>query len=116
MVEARSLPCISKIEAFAEKLRAALSRRDVAIRDFYDIDYAIRRLGIRLTDAELIRMVRQKLSVPGNDPMDVSDGRISSLRYQLDTQLKPVLRNKDYAEFDLERAIGAVIEMARILA
>ena len=36
-----SLRCISKMEAFAEKFRAALTRRDVAIRDFYDIDYAI---------------------------------------------------------------------------
>ncbi len=33
------LPCISKIEAFAEKFRAAMTRREVAIRDFYDIDH-----------------------------------------------------------------------------
>jgi hypothetical protein len=40
LLKPTSLRCISKIEAFAEKFRAALTRREVAIRDFYDIDYA----------------------------------------------------------------------------
>ena len=35
---------IEKIEALAEKFRAALSRREPAIRDFFDIDYAVSRL------------------------------------------------------------------------
>ena len=33
---------------FAEKFRVAMTRREVAIRDFYDIDYAIRTLGIQV--------------------------------------------------------------------
>ena len=33
--------CIVKIEAFAEKFRAALSRLEVAVRDFFDLDYAV---------------------------------------------------------------------------
>ena len=33
-----------KSEALTEKFRAALSRREPAIRDFFDIDYAVRRL------------------------------------------------------------------------
>lgn len=36
-----SISCISKVEAFAEKFRAALSRREVAARDFFDLDYAV---------------------------------------------------------------------------
>jgi len=42
-VEAR---CISMEEAMAEKFRAALSRKDVAIRDFYDIEYATEHLEL----------------------------------------------------------------------
>jgi predicted nucleotidyltransferase component of viral defense system len=42
-----SLRCIDKTEALAEKFRAALSRREVAIRDFYDIDHAVRNGGLR---------------------------------------------------------------------
>ena len=115
LLDPTSLRCIAKIEAFAEKFRAALTRRDVAIRDFYDIDYASRRLGIHLSEAELIKLVKQKLEVPGNLPVDISQQRMDALRKQLETQLRPVLREKDYTEFDLEHAIQTVIETARNL-
>jgi hypothetical protein len=108
-----SLGCISKIEAFAEKFRAALTRREVAIRDFFDIDYASRRLGIDVNRGELVKLVGQKLAVPGNFPVDVSQKRLNALRQQLEARLMPVLREKDYSEFDLERAIGIVTAMAR---
>jgi hypothetical protein len=84
----------------------------VAIRDFYDIDYAIRRLDLNPLEATLIELVRQKLAVSGNDPVDVSEARLAALRQQLDSQLKPVLRAKDFAEFDLERAFRAVVDVA----
>lgn len=107
--------CIAKTEAFAEKFRAALSRREVAARDFFDIDYAVRRLGLRPDDAELIALVRRKLGMPGNKPVDVSDRRLAVLRQQLEPQLRPVLREKDFREFDLERAFGRVRAMAAAL-
>ena len=47
MVAPVSVRCIDKIEALAEKFRAALSRREPAIRDFFDIDYAVRRRLLR---------------------------------------------------------------------
>ncbi len=115
MVQPISVPCIARKEAFAEKLRAALSRREVAIRDFYDIDYAIRRLGIRLTDSELVELVRAKLATPGNEHVDVTNTRMDTLRRQLSAQLKPVLREADFAEFNLNRAIEAVVGLAREL-
>ncbi|MBI2932330.1 MAG: nucleotidyl transferase AbiEii/AbiGii toxin family protein [Planctomycetes bacterium] len=108
--------CISKVEAFAEKLRAALSRRDVAVRDFFDIDYAVRRLGLRCLDEELLALLRKKLAVPGNDPVDVSESRLQLLRPQLEARLKPVLRKQDLDEFDLDRAWGRVTEVAQRLA
>ncbi len=108
-----ALPCISRIEAFAEKFRAALSRREVAIRDFYDIDYAVRRLDLRPQEPALIELVRQKLAVPGNEAVNVSDHRLATLRQQLEPQLKPVLRGKDFVEFDLGRAFQVVVEMAK---
>jgi predicted nucleotidyltransferase component of viral defense system len=104
--------CIAKKEAFAEKFRAALSRRDVAIRDYFDVDYAVRLLGLRPGDSELIGLVRQKLSVSGNEPVNVSEDRLAALRAQLDSQLKPVLRPKEFAEFNLNRAFEIVAGMA----
>jgi predicted nucleotidyltransferase component of viral defense system len=74
-----SVPCLSWEEAIAEKLRAALSRREVAIRDFYDIDHAVRRLGLSVRALELVALVKAKLAVPGNDPVDVSAARLAAL-------------------------------------
>ncbi len=104
--------CLSKPEAYAEKYRAALTRYEIAIRDFYDVDYAFRKLGVLPDDAALVELVRQKLAVPRTPPVDISPGRLAALRPQLDSQLKPVLRNKDLAEFELQMAVEVVSRMA----
>ena len=114
--QSASLPCISRAEAFAEKFRAALTRREVAIRDFYDIDYGVTRLGLRPTDSEMVKLVREKIAIPGNDPVNVSDLRMSSLRGQLTTRLRPVLRQSDFDKFDLDRAISTVLQISEALA
>lgn len=106
-----NLMTLSLKEAYAEKLRAALSRRGPAIRDFYDIDYAVTNLDLDLRDSHLIGFVIEKLKVPGNDPINISNSRKSELRDQLDTQLKPVLRPQDFENFDFDRAFDLVAEM-----
>jgi predicted nucleotidyltransferase component of viral defense system len=110
-----SVPCLSREEAMAEKLRAALTRRRAAIRDFYDIDHAVRRLGFRPEDPELVALVRRKLAVAGNEPVDASPTRLAALRPQLETELRPVLRARDFAEFDLDRAFDTVARLAASL-
>jgi predicted nucleotidyltransferase component of viral defense system len=105
--------CIEKMEALAEKFRAALSRREPAIRDFFDIDYAVRKGGLRTDDANLIDRVGQKLAIPGNDPVDVSKTRCDALRRQVDAELRPVLRESEFSEFDLARVFKIVVEMAK---
>lgn len=112
MVPVFSMPCLSYNEAMAEKLRAALSRREVAIRDFYDIDYAMRKLDFRPLEREMTELVKEKLAIPGNEPIDASPARLALLRKQLNPQLKPVLRPSDFAEFDLDRAFGNVVAVA----
>ena len=116
MVPAMRAPCIAKLEAFAEKFRAALSRREVAIRDFFDIDFAVQNLGLQPADKELVRLVRSKLAVPGNDPLDISSTRREALQRQLAPQLKPVLREREFRDFDLTRAFQIVADMASRLA
>ena len=115
LVPLLTVECLSWEEAMAEKLRAALSRRVVAIRDYYDIDYAIHSQGLSVLKPELVELVREKLTVPGNEAVDVSGGRLESLRLQVDTELKAVLRDQDFAEFDLDRAFEKVVEVALAL-
>lgn len=106
---------ISKPEATAEKFRAALTRREAAIRDFYDLDYLVRKHGLEPEDEELITLVKNKLIVPGNEPIDIGVDRLTHLRSQLDSRLKPVLRERDFSEFDLDRAYEMVARMGQLV-
>jgi hypothetical protein len=99
----------------AEKLRAALSRREVAIRDFYDVDHAVRSRRLDLGDPGLIDLVHQKVTVISNSPIDVSDRHLQALRLQVEPQLRAVLRAQDFADFDLDRAFGIVSNLAGAL-
>ncbi|MCY3019390.1 MAG: nucleotidyl transferase AbiEii/AbiGii toxin family protein [Planctomycetota bacterium] len=112
-VPAIAVTCMSRMEAIAEKFRAALSRREAAIRDFFDLDYAVRKLGIQPRDPGLVTMVQQKLRVAGNDPVNISGPRLADLRGQIDARLKPVLRSRDFTTFDLDRAFALVSDMAK---
>jgi len=110
-----TIKCLSFTETMAEKFRAALTRRDVAIRDFYDIDFAIYNKGFKTENQEFIEMVRKKLAILGNDPPDISRERLAGLFNQLEARLKPVLRPKDFETFDLERAIEHITKMNSLL-
>jgi predicted nucleotidyltransferase component of viral defense system len=112
LVEPVPLACMSLREALAEKARAALTRREPAIRDFFDLDYAVRELRSDVTEPRLIELIRAKLAVPGNGPVDLSSERLADLRSQIGARLRPVLRQADFAAFDLERAFTIVSDMA----
>ncbi len=105
--------CIASMEAFAEKVRAALTRREPAIRDYYDLDYAVRMSLFKPGDEDFMRMVQQKLAMPCNDPVNVSEKRKEQLLRQVEANLKPVLRERDYRSFDLERAFKIAQDIAQ---
>jgi predicted nucleotidyltransferase component of viral defense system len=116
MAPAITTNCIDMNEAMAEKFRAAMSRRDAAIRDLYDLDYAVSHLGLDPTDPDLIDMVRRKLNVPGNSPVDVGAQRLADMKRQLNTRLRTVLQDKEFQTFDLDHAFGLITSMAERLA
>ena len=99
-------------EAYAEKCRAALTRREPAIRDLFDIHHGTTRLGIDVLDPEFIKMVKMKLVVPGNPAVDISSERRETLVRQLDAELRPVLRQTDFNNFDLDAALRTVNRLA----
>ena len=51
--------------------------------------------------------------MPGNDAVDVSAVRLTELRMQLESHLRPVLREAEFGAFDLARAFALVTAMAR---
>ena len=107
-----NIQVLTKREAYSEKLRAALSRRDPAIRDFFDLHHAISIGSIDTTDNGLLALVKKKLLIPGNEPIDMSPAKLKLLRDQLEPQLKPVLRMQDFSGFDLESAFERVADVA----
>lgn len=107
-----TVPCISLVEAFAEKFRAAMTRREVAVRDFFDLDYAGRKKIIDPKNPKLLEILVQKLSVPGNDPVNLTDEQLQELIPQVEAHLAAVLREADLKQFDVVRAFRMVKETA----
>jgi predicted nucleotidyltransferase component of viral defense system len=98
---------LSWMEAVAEKLKAAISRKDVAIRDYYDLWY-ISESGFDFHDKNFIKLFKRKVvdeSYVGNykENFGLSADKLSFLRKQIDNLLKPVIRSGE--EFDLDRVL-----------
>jgi len=107
-----SLRVLSLQETYAEKVRAALTRDPPAIRDIFDIADAVHTERLDLYEPRFINLVRQKLAVPGNSPIDTSPIRRTAIMSQMESHLKPVLRAADYAAFDIERAFADIGKIA----
>lgn len=99
-----SVICLTQSETYAEKVRAALSREEPAIRDLFDIDYAIHFNKLPMNNSEFIELVKTKLTIPTKRVIDLSEKRKQSLERQLAMELKPVLRPADFDAFDFESA------------
>ncbi len=102
-------------ESYAEKVRAALTRRGPAIRDFFDLYYADSMKQLNFFDPDFLNMVKVKIDVPGNDPIDISVERKQELDRQLVGQLKPMLRPLDFDGFNLDEAFELVCKIAKAL-
>lgn len=104
LIEPYSVQCLTKTEAYAEKLRAALTRTKPAIRDIFDLDYALRNQIINFEDKQLQELARIKLTKPEPLEINLSETKKQILQSQLEAQLRPVLREGDYKQFDFEKA------------
>ncbi len=93
-----SLTCIDLTEALSEKMRAALTRREPAIRDFFDIWYAREVGGFDFTDAVFLRLLEEKLREVGYEY--TLEGNRKFLEKQIITDLRPVLTDDFGFDFD----------------
>ena len=80
----------------------------------YHHDAALFRDALRFTSAATGFSETLVLSVAGTGPTDVSPDKVARLRAQIETQLKPVLREADLAGFDLDRAVERVARAAHL--
>jgi predicted nucleotidyltransferase component of viral defense system len=108
-----SVKVMNEQEAWAEKARAALCRLEPVIRDFFDLDYARNSLAFDLEDAGFFALLRHKISAPGNNPVVLTVERRAELERQIEGQLRPVLRSRDFEQFDLDRIWTALVTLAK---
>lgn len=92
-------------EAVAEKLKAAISRKDVAIRDYYDL-WHIAEFGFDFHNDKFIKLFKRKVTDEGyigdyKKDFGLSPDKLSLLRRQVDTDLIPVIRAGE--SFDLDK-------------
>lgn len=113
MFDAVPVMALSYNESYAEKFRAALTRKEPAIRDIYDIEVALQSGLLNISDKRFIELLRKKLAVPGNSCVNLSNERIKSLMRQLAGELKPVLREHDFNNFDIEKSLAVVSSIAK---
>ncbi len=103
-------------EAYAEKVRAALTRKEPAIRDLFDLLYAVRKMKLDIDDHDFLSMVKQKLNVPGNNPIETSLEYRRELERQLEGQLRPVLRPGDFDRFNMNDAFELISRIAKAVS
>ena len=57
---------------YAKQIRAPLTWKEPAIRDFSDLLYTFREIELDCHDPDFLSMVRAKLEVPGSALVDVN--------------------------------------------
>jgi len=103
-------------EAYSEKVRAALTRTEPAIRDLFDLFYAVRKIKLDLDAPDFLTLVKKKLDVPGNTPVHISSEYKRALNRQLEGQLRPVLRPADFDSFKMDEAFELIVQIAEAVS
>jgi predicted nucleotidyltransferase component of viral defense system len=115
LFDAKEVFCLALKEIVAEKLRAAATRKTIAPRDFYDIDYIIRN-GFKVTEPEVLTLFQRKLE---EDKADIDLVRyrlnlgrrvdeIRDMRRRVKEELYEVLTPDERSRFDLDVALGRI--------
>lgn len=103
-------------ETFAEKVRASVTRRIPAIRDFFDVFYAQDNGLLDLTQPTFIQLVKQKLAIPGHELVNLDEEVSKYLHLQLESRLKPVLSETEFLRFKLDKTIAAIKQVMRSIS
>lgn len=115
LFEAGTVNCLALNEIVSEKLRAAALRKDIAPRDFYDLDFILRN-KFNPANRQVIDLFRKKLVEDGGDTdlkkylvnMGRTEAEIKDMRSRIKEELFEVLTRIERDKFDLERALKRI--------
>lgn len=105
LIPSGNILSLSMNEAIAEKLKAAITRKEIAIRDYYDL-WHISELKFDFKNEKFIKLFEKKLegeSYKGNYKKNfgLNEKAIISLNKQIESALMPVIRTDE--KFDLNK-------------
>jgi predicted nucleotidyltransferase component of viral defense system len=109
MVPAHKVLSLSFKEAVAEKLKAAITRKDAAIRDYFDL-WHISQAKFDFHDPHFVSLFKKKLADEGHSKKEykynfgLSEETVKLLRAQIEPDLIPVIRAGE--QFDLDKVFG----------
>lgn len=115
LFDAGQVNCLSLNEIVSEKLRAAAIRKDIAPRDFYDLDF-ISRNRFNIADKEVIKLFKKKIKEDGGDTdlkkyrvnLGRSDTEVKDMRSRIKAELFEVLTKDEQKNFDLDSALKRI--------
>lgn len=107
--------CFSLQELIAEKLRAAATCKTIVPRDFYDLDFILRK-DVKLMDSAVLKLFQKKLAEDSADTrLDkyrVNLGRdhaeIEDMRARISEELFDILTLAERKNFNLESALQRI--------
>ena len=105
LIPSNKILSLSLNEAVAEKLKAAITRRDLAIRDYYDL-WHIAKIKFDFHNKKFLSIFKKKLEGEGykddyRNNFGLDDNGIKLLHRNVETDLIPVIRLRE--DFDLKK-------------
>jgi len=105
-------------EAVAEKLKAAITRKDVVIRDYYDL-WHILLAKFHFGNTRFVEIFKKKLADEGykgsfTHRFGLNEDKISLLYRQVETDLMPVARADE--QFDLDKCFKRFDKILQAIA
>lgn len=115
LFDAGEVPCLTLPELIAEKLRAAATRKPIAPRDFYDLDFILRK-DAKLIDASILKLFQKKLAEDAVDTrlakyrvnLARAHAELEDMRTRIKEELFDVLTMEERKNFSLESALQKI--------
>lgn len=115
LIKSGKIKCLNLIEAIAEKMRAAATRKKIAPRDFYDI-YYISRQKPEIWNKRLLNLFLKKLEEDNfdTDPkkyikdLGRNASEIETMKKMIELELLSVLKNEEKYNFDIDTALDII--------
>ncbi|MFC1617018.1 nucleotidyl transferase AbiEii/AbiGii toxin family protein [Candidatus Margulisiibacteriota bacterium] len=101
---------ISLLEAVSEKIRACLTRKVLAIRDYFDVWYLKKHFKFDFSHVKLKKLIQTKLK-QYDSIIDIKQN-YGLLKRQIKTELEPTLQTNAAVEFDLKETMDFVLKFS----